>query len=283
MTIEGEPGDLPDEPLEDLADLADEAVPQVSSETSRLNLRLYLAEIAGIRPLDPGEEAALARGARAGDAADRARLVEGGLRRVVQVARRYLHRGISLPDLIEEGNVGLLQAVERYDPDHDGAFATFAIWWMRHAVVAALAKRARERSQAVGFDVVRARLAREATRLAESLGRAATLEELASAVGMPPEQVERLRAMELVPAPATIDAGTIARLLGERPDLAGVLDDLAATERDVLRLRAGLGAPAEPAETVAARLGISPARARAAEVAALRKIAALLRARGVEI
>lgn len=283
MTTGREPGDLPDEPLEDLAELADEAVPPEASETSRLNLRLYLAEIAGTPPLGPGEEEALARGARAGDAAERARLVEGGLRRVVQVARRYLHRGIALPDLIEEGNVGLLQAVERYDPDHDGAFATFAVWWVRHAVVAALAERAREQRQAVGLDVLRGRLAAEASRLAESLGRVATVEELASAAGIPVEQVERLRALEPVPAPARADVETIAQLLGERPELAGVLDDLAATERDVLRLRAGIGGPAESLEVVAMRLGMSPTRAGAAEAAAVRKVAALLRARGIEI
>src|SRR5207249_9254729 len=98
--------------------------------TSRENLRVYLGEIARIPLLTREQESELARRVRAGDAAAKARLTEANLRLVVQIARRYLNRGLPLPDLIEEGNIGLLRAVEKFDAERGTRFATYATWWI---------------------------------------------------------------------------------------------------------------------------------------------------------
>ena len=106
---------VPDEPLDTLVDEADNEVREETRATSRENLRVYLKEIGRIRLLTREQEVELARRVRAGDAAAKAQLTEANLRLVVQIARRYLNRGLPLPDLIEEGNIGLLRAVEKFD------------------------------------------------------------------------------------------------------------------------------------------------------------------------
>ncbi|MBI3638039.1 MAG: sigma-70 family RNA polymerase sigma factor, partial [Candidatus Rokubacteria bacterium] len=133
---------LPDEPLDVLVDAADEHVRDESRETSRANLGVYLSEIARIPLLSKDEEAELARRARAGDEAAKQRFIEANLRLAVQVARRYLNRGLPLPDLIEEGNLGLLRAVEKFEPERGLRFSTYATWWIRHFVTRALANQA---------------------------------------------------------------------------------------------------------------------------------------------
>src|SRR5262249_31240696 len=104
---------LPDEPLDVLVDAEDHDVREETRETSRANLAAYVAEIWRIPLLSGEEEVAPARRARAGDEAAKTKLTEANLRLVVQVARRYLNRGLPLPDLIEEGNLGLIRAVEK--------------------------------------------------------------------------------------------------------------------------------------------------------------------------
>src|SRR3989449_2960233 len=120
---------LPDEPLDTLPDEVDEDVRDETRETSRENLRVYLKEIARIPLLTREQEVELARRARTGDEAAKAKLIESNLRLVVQIARRYLNRGLPLPDLIEEGNLGLLRAVDKFDAERGTRFSTYAAWW----------------------------------------------------------------------------------------------------------------------------------------------------------
>ena len=116
---------VPDEPLDTLVNEIDHEVREETRTTSRENLRVYLKEIGGIPLLTREQEGELARGIRAGDEAAKARLTEANLRLVVQIARRYLNRGLPLPDLIEEGNIGLLRAVEKFDGDRGTRFSTY--------------------------------------------------------------------------------------------------------------------------------------------------------------
>jgi RNA polymerase nonessential primary-like sigma factor len=298
-----EPADsLPDEPLDVLVDAKDVDAREETRETSRTNLTAYFSEISRIPLLSRDEEVAVARRARAGDEAAKTTLTEANLRLVVQVARRYLNRGLPLPDLIEEGNLGLLRAVEKFDPEHGTRFSTYATWWIRHFIVRALANQARLIRLPVHVEVLLGRYAREQQRLSQQLARPPTTEELAQALGTTTEQVDELEEIRRHPvsldAPTGDDRGPIAEtiadesadpstslvsLFRQRADLTTVFDDLAANERLVLRRRFGLeGDPPETLETIGRRLGLTRERVRQIEGAGLRKLRALLKARGVD-
>jgi RNA polymerase primary sigma factor len=294
---------VPDEPLEPLLDQVDEDLRDETREQSRANLGVYLGEIARIPLLSGEEEHALATRVRAGDEAAKQRMVEANLRLVVQIARRYLNRGLPLPDLIEEGNLGLLRAVEKFDPDRGTRFSTYATWWIRQAVVRALANQARTIRLPVHVELLLSRYMREQRRLTQALGRPPSIAELAAALGITEEEVEELD--EVRQQPVSLDApvaenrqstlgdmvvdrtadpaGSLVSLFQRRAELASVLDDLAANERTVLRRRFGLeGDPPETLETIGQRLKLSRERVRQIEAAGLRKLRALLAARGID-
>ncbi len=293
---------VPDQPLDTLLDEVDKEVREETRETSRENLRVYLKEISRIPLLSREDEAALARRVRAGDAAAKASLTEANLRLVVQIARRYLNRGLPLPDLIEEGNIGLLRAVEKFDGTRGTRFSTYATWWIRQAVVRALANQARTIRLPVHVELLLGRYKREQQRLTQALERPPTMEELAAALGTTVEQIEELeeirqqpvsletpvgegagRVSDLVADPSADPSSAIAALFRERADLATVLDDLAANERTVLRRRFGLeGDPPESLEAIGRRLGLTRERIRQIEGGGLRKLRALLSARGID-
>jgi RNA polymerase sigma factor (sigma-70 family) len=301
MSEEVDEAVIPDEPLGSLMDVADHEVRQETRDTSRANLGLYLSEISRIPLLSRQEEGALARRARAGDEAAKARLTEANLRLVVQVARRYLNRGLPLPDLIEEGNLGLMRAVEKFEPERGTRFSTYATWWIRHAVVRALANQARMIRLPVHVEALLGRYAKEHARLTQELGRAPTADEIASALQTTVEQVRELEEIrqppvsldvpvrddatlrDLVADPAPEPGAAIGNLLRSRSDLLTVLDDLPANERTVLRHRFGLeGDSPETLEAIGRRLSISRERVRQIEANALRKLRGLLAARGID-
>ena len=294
---------IPDEPLEPLLDAVDEDVREETREQSRANLGVYLGEIARIPLLSREEEHALAVRVRAGDEKAKERMVEANLRLVVQIARRYLNRGLPLPDLIEEGNLGLLRAVEKFDPDRGTRFSTYATWWIRQAVARALANQARTIRLPVHVEMLLARYMREQRRLTQVLGRAPGTSELAAALGISEEEVEELEEVRQQPvsldAPAGAErestlgdiiadrsgrpADSLASLFRDRTELVSVLDDLAANERTVLRRRFGLeGDPPETLEAIGQQLKLSRERVRQIEGAGLRKLRALLAARNID-
>ena len=293
---------IPDEPLETLVDALDADVREETRETSRANLAVYFGEIARIPLLRREDEAALARRVRAGDQAAKSRMIEANLRLVVQVARRYLNRGLPLPDLIEEGNLGLMRAVEKFDPDRGTRFSTYAVWWIRQAIVRALANQARTIRLPVHVGLLLARYTREQERLTQVLGRTPTAEELAGALNTTVEQIEELEEIRLQPLSLDAPIGdeptrlaelvrdesadpsqVAADLLHHRADLVSALDDLAENERTVLRRRFGLaGDEPETLEAIGHRMRLTRERVRQIERAGLRKLRALLAARGVD-
>jgi RNA polymerase primary sigma factor len=299
MTDEAEET-LPDEPLDTLVDEVDHEVREETRATSRDNLRVYLKEIGAIPLLTREQEGELARRIRAGDEAAKARLTEANLRLVVQIARRYLNRGLPLLDLIEEGNIGLLRAVEKFDGDRGTRFSTYATWWIRQAIVRALANQARTIRLPVHVGLLLARYTREQQRLAQKLERTPTIEEVAAAMGTTVDQLEELEEIrqqpvsletpigeeghvsDLIADPSADPLDALVTLFRERTDLVSVLDDLAANERTVLRRRFGLeGDPPEKLEAIGQRLGLTRERIRQIEAAGLRKLRALLGARGI--
>ena len=298
MSSEAE--EIPDEPLEPLLDVVDVDARPETRDTNRANLGVYLREISRLPLLSREEEGVLARRVRQGDEAAKARMVESNLRLVVQIARRYRNRGLPLLDLIEEGNLGLLHAVEKFDPDRNTRFSTYATWWIRQAVTRALANQARIVRLPVHVEALLGRYVREQQRLTQAMGRPPTSEELARALKTTVEEIEELE--EIRQHPVSLDAPvaggaatlgdviadrvdpveTFSALMRRRDDLVSVLDDLAANERTVLRHRFGLeGDAPETLEAIGARLGLSRERVRQIEGAGLRKLRALLAARGV--
>jgi RNA polymerase sigma factor (sigma-70 family) len=298
--MSSEADEIPDEPLEPLLDVVDADARPETRDTNRANLAVYLRDISRLPLLGREEEGVLARRVRQGDAAAKARMVESNLRLVVQIARRYRNRGLPLLDLIEEGNLGLLHAVEKFDPDRGTRFSTYATWWIRQAVTRALANQARIVRLPVHVEALLGRYVREQQRLTQAMGRPPTSEELARALKTTVEEIEELE--EIRQHPVSLDAPvadgaatlgdviadrvdpaeTFSALMRRRDDLVSVLDDLAANERTVLRHRFGLeGDAPETLEAIGARLGLSRERVRQIEAAGLRKLRALLAARGV--
>ena len=276
------------------------AGPQAGRAT--VNLSEYLREISRVPQLSPEEEQALARRVRAGDAEAEQRMIEANLRLVFAIARCYRNRGLPLPDLIAEGNLGLLKAVRKFRPDKGARFSTYATWWIRQAVVRALADQARIIRLPVHMELLLGRYRKERERLTRELGRPPSLDEVARSLEIPAEQLTELEEIrrpplslempvgyggkgtlkDLVPDSAAPAAGPLGNLLREREDVTGLFDDLPERERTVIRLRFGLGGE-EPLtlEAVGGRLGLSRERVRQIEAEGLKKLRALLGERGV--
>lgn len=284
--------------------LTDGREPREAAEKRRAILGMYLNEIRRIKLLDAAGEQALARKVRAGDADAERQLVEANLRLVISIARRYVHRGLSLLDLIEEGNVGLLQAVRKFDPERGTRFSTYATWWIRQAITRALANQARMVRLPVHVELLLAQYVKARTALTQELGREPTSAEVAERIGRSPQQIEDLEHLrqqrtlsldapvgrdgsgslqDVIRDPEERPAGGLAAALRARADLAGVLADLPDQERRVVTHRFGLGG-GEPKtlDAIGKEMGVTRERVRQVEAAALKRLGALLVARGVD-
>ena len=275
---------------EDLLEAAEVAGPE--ARRAAVHLTGYLKEVSRIPPLSQEEEQALARRVQAGDQEAEKRMVEANLRLVPRIARRYRNRGLPLPDLIEEGNLGLLRAAQKFLPDKGTRFSTYATWWIRQALFRALANQARTIRLPVHVELLRGRYLKEKKRLTQALGRPPSLEEVAASLEIPPEQLARLEEIhpdprsavlrDLVADPSAPAAGPLETLLRDRADLTRLLDDLPEKERAVIRLRFGLGGEEALAlEAIGDRLSLSRERVRQLEADALGRLKGLLLARGI--
>jgi len=256
-------------------------------------LTQYLGRIRSGRLLYAAEERELSRCAREGDKEARKRLIESNLRLVISIAKKYRGRGVSFEDLIQEGNSGLIKAVERFDPDMGNRFSTYATWWIRQAVTRAVADHAR--TVRLPSHVVDAlfRLRRADNALSIELGRDPSEEELAERLGIKPEEVRRLR--EVSRPIGSINARVGAEEGAEMGDLlpderAGddyarveigqwegtlheAVESLPEREARILKMRHGLdGSKTRTLREVSEALGISQERARQVEIKALRTI-----------
>ena len=221
-------------------------------------VRMYLKEIGKVPLLSPEEEIELAKRMELGDENARKRLAEANLRLVVSIAKRYVGRGMQFLDLIQEGNLGLIKAVEKYDYSKGFKFSTYATWWIRQAITRAIADQARTIRIPVHMVETINRLIRTSRQLLQELGREPTPEEIAEKMEMP---VERVR--EIMKISHT--------LLHEQ--LMEVLDTLTEREQKVLRLRFGLddGRP-RTLEEVGRQFNVTRERIRQIEAKALRKL-----------
>ncbi len=256
-------------------------------------LTQYLGRVRGGRLLDADEEKELSRRARGGDMRARQRLIECNLRLVISIAKKYRGRGVAFEDLIQEGNAGLIRAVEKFDPEMGNRFSTYATWWIRQAVTRAVADHARTvRLPAHVVDAIY-RLRRAENALSLELGREATEEEVVERLGVKPEEARRLREVsqpvtsinarisneegsevgELLPDERSGD--DYARVEAGRWELTLVeaVRSLPEREARIIEMRHGLdGGETRTLREVSEELGISQERARQVEIKALRTI-----------
>jgi RNA polymerase sigma factor (sigma-70 family) len=295
------------EPLETLLDegapeLADAKEPE-AQQRARALLSVYLDEIRRVKLLTAQQEQDLARRVQAGDTEAERHLVEANLRLVVSLARRYANRGLSLLDLIEEGNVGLLHAVRKFQPDRGTRFSTYATWWIRQALVRALANQARTIRLPVHVNLLLNQYGKARAALTQELGRPPEPAELAAKMERSVEEIEDLEALRQqqplsLDAPAGIEGqgslqeilrdpsalpGGLAAAMQTRSDLAELLQGLPDNERTVVTLRFGFGG-GDPMtlEAIGQHLGVTRERVRQIEASALRRLGNLLSARGVD-
>ncbi len=186
--------DEPDE--DDIWATTDEEEEIVEQDTSYLDdisddsVRLYLREIGKIPLLTAEEELALAQRVVAGDKKAKDQMAEANMRLVVSIAKRYSGRGLDFLDLIQEGNTGLLRAVEKFDPDKGFKFSTYATWWIRQAITRAIADQARVIRIPVHMVETINKLLRTQRRMTQELNREPTIEELSKELEMEPEKIE---------------------------------------------------------------------------------------------
>jgi RNA polymerase primary sigma factor len=198
IVIDGSGGPLSDigEPaLDELIDEEEDDVETINNgqyfdDVSDDSVRLYLREIGKIPLLNAEEELALAQRVVAGEKKAKDKMAEANMRLVVSIAKRYSGRGLDFLDLIQEGNTGLLRAVEKFDPDKGFKFSTYATWWIRQAITRAIADQARTIRIPVHMVETINKLLRTQRRMTQELNREPTIEELAKELEMEPEKVE---------------------------------------------------------------------------------------------
>ena len=283
--------DVEDEPTEEELENIEMAVPDgVSIEDP---VRMYLKEIGKVPLLTAEEEKELAMKMEAGDMEAKKRLAEANLRLVVSIAKRYVGRGMLFLDLIQEGNLGLIKAVEKFDYRKGYKFSTYATWWIRQAITRAIADQARTIRIPVHMVETINKLIRVSRQLLQELGREPTPEEIAEELDMPVERVREILKIsqepvsletpigeeedshlgdfiqdDNVPVPAEAAAQT---LLKEQLD--EVLDTLTEREQKVLRLRFGMNdGRARTLEEVGKEFDVTRERIRQIEAKALRKL-----------
>jgi RNA polymerase primary sigma factor len=159
------------------------------------SLGLYLREIRRIPLLTPAEEAELARRAKTGDQAALDRLVRHNLRFVVSVAKQYANHGVPFEDLINEGNLGLIRGARRFDVDRGYRFISYAVWWIKQAILQYLAEQSRTVRLPLNKTSALTKITKESQRLGQELGREPTADELARRLRLKPEDVERMLSM----------------------------------------------------------------------------------------
>lgn len=256
-------------------------------------VRMYLKEIGKVPLLTPEEEIDLAKRMEMGDESAKKRLAEANLRLVVSIAKRYVGRGMQFLDLIQEGNLGLIKAVEKYDYSKGFKFSTYATWWIRQAITRSIADQARTIRIPVHMVETINRLIRTSRQLLQELGREPLPEELAKKLDMPVDRVREIMKISQDPVSLEtpigeeedshlgdfiqdehvqipVDAATYT-LLHEQ--LMEVLDTLTDREQKVLRLRFGLddGRP-RTLEEVGREFNVTRERIRQIEAKALRKL-----------
>jgi RNA polymerase primary sigma factor len=264
------------------------------ADDSDSGIKIYLREIGQTPLLTREEEVKLARRIKKGDQAARQQMIKANLRLVVKIAHDYSSYGLPLLDLISEGNIGLMKAVERFDPKKGGKLSTYAAWWIKQSIKRALANQSKTIRLPVHLVDKIARMRRVSMQLAEEFGREPTDEELGEELAMAPSKIAQLRTAAIRPASldATVgqddDSATLGDMIGDELaqdpadflsdknlrkavlDLLHVLDE---RELKIITLRFGLDGKKEMTlEEVGKKFKVTRERIRQLQNIALRKI-----------
>ena len=267
-----------------------EAIDSVSLDDP---VRMYLKEIGRVALLKAEQEVHYAKLIEQGDDVAKNQLTEANLRLVVSIAKKYIGRGMSFLDLIQEGNMGLIRAVEKFDYHKGYKFSTYATWWIRQAITRAIADQARTIRIPVHMVETINKLVRVSRRLLQELGREPSDEEIAEEMGITPDKVREITKVSQDPvsletpigeeedshlgdfvedkeATAPSEAASLTML---RTEVEDILDTLTPRERRVLQLRFGLiDGHQRTLEEVGKRFGVTRERIRQIEAKALRKL-----------
>ncbi|MDD3612204.1 MAG: RNA polymerase sigma factor RpoD [Caldicoprobacterales bacterium] len=256
-------------------------------------VRMYLKEIGKVALLTAEEEVELAKRMEAGDEAAKRKLVEANLRLVVSIAKRYVGRGMLFLDLIQEGNLGLIKAVEKFDYEKGFKFSTYATWWIRQAITRAIADQARTIRIPVHMVETINKLIRVSRQLLQELGREPTPEEIAKEMNIPEDKVREIMKIaqepvsletpigeeedshlgDFIPDEEALAPSEAAAFTLLKEQLMDVLDTLTDREEKVLRLRFGLDdGRARTLEEVGKVFDVTRERIRQIEAKALRKL-----------
>lgn len=291
--LERDPSESADD-AEDIEELLKEGGPEVYDNTSLKDpIKMYLREIGKIPLLTPSQERELARKAQLGDQRAREKLITANLRLVVSIAKRYIGRGLPFLDLIQEGNIGLLKAVEKFDWRKGYKFSTYATWWIRQAITRAIADQARTIRIPVHMVETINKLNKIINEFYKENGRQPTLEELSKLMDKPVEKIEEIMeaAKEIISLESPIgddDGTTIGESVPDetvtlpkkeamrmliKEEVERILDTLGPREAMVLKMRYGLlDGKSKTLEEVGQYFNVTRERIRQIEVKALRKL-----------
>ena len=270
-----------------------EAVPRTHYSADHSAIELYLQEIGQIALLTPEDEIELAALIRRGDEGARRTMITANLRLVVKIAHGYTNFGLPLLDLISEGNIGLIRAVERFDPAKGGKLSTYAAWWIKQSIKRALANQSKTIRLPVHLVDKIARMRKTTLRLSEELGREPTDDEIAHEMDMTVNKVAHLKSVSVRPTSLDAPVGEgdsteLWELVGdesaENPfehllskslvdDIKGMIENLSERESEIIRMRFGLdGEKSQTLEEVGIAFNITRERVRQLQNIALSKM-----------
>ena len=262
-------------------------------EDTDTGFQLYLRQIGEYPLITVEEEVVLAGRIKKGDQEARHKMVRSNLRLVVKIARDYSNFGLPLLDLISEGNIGLMKAVERFDPQKGGKLSTYAAWWIKQSIKRALANQSKTIRLPVHLVDKIAKLRRVSAQLTEELGREPTDQELAEEVGMAEAKVAALKSAAIRPTSldqpiSDDDSNALGDIIGDdqafdpyeilrdkdlRDEVGDLLDVLDDRERKIINCRFGLdGQKTKTLEEVGVKFGVTRERIRQLQNIALRKL-----------